>query len=143
MSIEDLKKCGTETPFFTLKGVKTYGTLGPSGDKTQLSPDALTIDGINNIVTNSGALDISVLRKRIVEVAASYVGNQEALPAQNPGWWDEDYEAKFKQLKLYPCSRTQPWCAWFCQLVLKKVVSWPFSAYLSDGISTFSNSPAI
>jgi len=102
------------------KGVKTYGTLGPNGDTKQLSPDALTIDGINNIVTNSGALDISILRKRIVEVAASYVGNQEALPAQNPGWWDADYEAKFRQLKLYPWSRTQPWCVWFCQLVWKE-----------------------
>ena len=27
MSIEDLKKCGIETPFFTLKGVKTYGKV--------------------------------------------------------------------------------------------------------------------
>ena len=97
------------------KGVKTYGTLGPSGDKTTLSKDALTIDSINTIVANSGAT--SIIRKRIVEIAASYVGNQEIKnPPQNPGWYDDSYESKFKQLNG-PWSKSAPWCAWFCQLV--------------------------
>jgi hypothetical protein len=105
-------------------GVKTYGTLGKDGDVKQLSKDALTLDSIDNIVETSGAQNggayESAIRSRIVKVAASYVGNQEALPPQNPGWWDDDYEAKFKKLKSYPWSKTQPWCAWFCQLVWKE-----------------------
>jgi hypothetical protein len=105
-------------------GVKTYGTLGKNGDTKQLSKDALTLDSIDDIVETSGAQNggayESTIRSRIVKVAASYVGNQEALPPQNPGWWDDDYEAKFKKLKSYPWSKTQPWCAWFCQLVWKE-----------------------
>jgi len=99
-------------------GVKTYGTLGANGDTSKLSKDALTIQGINTITADSGAN--SIIRQRIVKIAASYVGNQEALPPQNPGWWDEEYEAKFKTLKAYPWTKPQPWCAWFCQLVWKE-----------------------
>lgn len=101
------------------KGVKTYGTLGKSGNIKELSPDALSISNIAAIVNETKSQTTSILRGRIVEIAASYAGNQEALPPQNPGWWDSDYEAKFKGLipSWYP---TGKWCVWFCQLVWKE-----------------------
>jgi hypothetical protein len=100
------------------RGVKTYGTLGPNGNTLDLSSKALTIDGINTLVANSGT--DSIIRQRIVQIAASYVGNQEAQnPPKNPGWLDPDYESKFKQL-AQPWSYKQPWCAYFCQLVWKE-----------------------
>ena len=118
------KQTGAKAEKAAGKGYKTYGTLGENGNKKELSADALTLDAINNLVNTSGAQNggkyASTIRQRIVKVAASYVGNQEALPPQNPGWWDEDYEAKFKQLKSSPWTKTQPWCAWFCQLVWKE-----------------------
>ena len=104
-------------------GQSSYGIKGPNAQLQDLSNKALTLEAINNLVNTSGAQDggpySSILRQRIVKIAASYVGLYEALPAQNPGWWDKDYEAKFKKLnpKWYV---TGPWCAWFCQLVWKE-----------------------
>ncbi len=104
-------------------GQSSYGIKGPNAQLQDLSNKALTLDTINNLVATSGAQDggpySSILRQRIVKIAASYVGLYEALPAQNPGWWDKEYEAKFKKLnpKWYV---TGPWCAWFCQLVWKE-----------------------
>lgn len=99
-------------------GQSSYGIKGPNAKPEELSDAALTINAINNLTDTSGTS--SIIRQRIVKIAASYVGLYEALPPQNPGWWDKDYEAKFKTLKAYPWSKSQPWCAWFCQLVWKE-----------------------
>jgi hypothetical protein len=83
-------------------GQSSYGIKGPNASLSELSKKALTLEAIDNLVNTSGAQDggpySSILRQRIVEIAASYVGLYEALPSQNPGWWDKDYEAKFKKL---------------------------------------------
>jgi hypothetical protein len=99
-------------------GQSSYGIKGPNAKPEELSDAALTLNAINNLTDTSGTS--STIRQRIVKIAASYVGLYEALPPQNPGWWDKDYEAKFKTLKAYPWSKSQPWCAWFCQLVWKE-----------------------
>ena len=105
-------------------GQSSFGIKGANAQLKDLSDKALTLKAIGDLVNTSGAQDggpySSILRQRIVEIAASYVGLYEALPPQNPGWWDKDYEAKFKKLKAYPWSQSQPWCAWFCQLVWKE-----------------------
>jgi hypothetical protein len=105
-------------------GQSSYGIKGANAQLKDLSDKALTLKTIDNLIDTSGAQDggpySSILRQRIVKIAASYVGLYEALPPQNPGWWDETYESKFKKLKSYPWSAPNPWCAWFCQLVWKE-----------------------
>jgi hypothetical protein len=101
-------------------GVKTFGTKF-AATKEELSPDALTKDAIRQVVKDAGT--DSIIRQRIVQAAASYAGNFEATPPKNPGWWDKEYERRFKELELYPWSKPQPWCAWFCQLVWKGAYS--------------------
>ena len=115
---------GTSTSSINGKGNKTFGTAGPDASSDSLSSDALSKDTIETLVRQSGAADTSRIRARIIKVAASYVGQFEALPAQNPGWYDPDYQDKFQKsnptLKYSNWTKTQPWCAWFCQLVWRE-----------------------
>jgi len=115
---------GTSASSINGKGNKTFGTAGPDASSDSLSSDALSKDTIETLVRQSGAADTSRIRARIIKVAASYVGQFEALPAQNPGWYDPDYQDKFQKsnptLKYSNWTKTQPWCAWFCQLVWRE-----------------------
>ncbi len=91
------------------KSLGTYGTVGPSGP---VSPGALTLSAIDQIVTNSGTTN--ELRKRIVKIAASYVGQTE-LPGNNLGWYDPKFEIKMKSLKVR-WKKTHAWCNYFTNL---------------------------
>jgi hypothetical protein len=120
-------------------GSKTLGTAGRDAPVANLSRDALSAQTIEQIVEDSGARNSpvgSLIRSRIVEIAASYVGQFEIenpgqnihgnkkTYAQNPGWWDPDYQAKFANadpiLKYSNWTPSQPWCAWFCQVVWRE-----------------------
>jgi hypothetical protein len=105
------------------QGRKTVGTAGKDAKPEDLSEDALSVDTIETIVKDSGA-EISAIRTRIVRIAASYVGQFESLPPQNPGWWDPDYQTKFQNAspQLYGANwyKTAPWCLWFCQVVWRE-----------------------
>jgi hypothetical protein len=118
------KGTGTKVESTNGLGQSSFGIKGPNAQLKDLSDAALTLKAIDNLVNTSGAQSggpyESIIRQRIVKIAASYVGLYEALPPKNPGWWDKDYEAKFKKLKAYPWSAPEPWCAWFCQLVWKE-----------------------
>jgi hypothetical protein len=100
------------------------GTAGPDASPDILSSDALSKDTIETLVRQSGAADTSRIRARIIKIAASYVGQFESLPPQNPGWYDPDYQDKFQKsnpkLKDVNWFKGQPWCAWFCQLVWRE-----------------------
>ena len=115
---------GTAASSINGKGNKTLGTAGPDASSDNLSTDALSKDTIETLVRQSGAADTSRIRARIIKVAASYVGQFESLPAQNPGWYDPDYQDKFQKsnptLKYSNWTKTQPGCAWFCQLVWRE-----------------------
>jgi hypothetical protein len=106
-------------------------SLGIEGKSYQgeLAKGALSDQEIQQKVKNSGMefkrggdpveyLRDNAIRKRIVEIAASYVGLNE-LPGNNQGWHNIIYENKFKELK-YKWTIPEPWCAWFCQLVWKE-----------------------
>jgi hypothetical protein len=123
-------------------GKKTLGTAGQDAKIKDLSEDALSKEGIEKLVSESGALD-SAIRARIIRIAASYVGQFEALPKENPGWHDPDFEAKFKsnpKLQLGNWSKGSPWCAWFCQVVWKEAYNtgnkytgnWEFAPQFKD-----------
>jgi hypothetical protein len=98
------------------KALGTYGTAGPNGP---VSPDALTLAAIDQIVTDSGTSND--LRKRIIKIAASYVGQYELPPPPtqgdgwNEGWYDRRFENKMLSLKS-PWQKGQPWCNWFTNL---------------------------
>ena len=68
----------TQSPTFTPptedqdRKLGTYGTAGPSG---QVSSTAFSLDTIENLTNLSGVTN--ELRKRIVKIALSYVGNNE------------------------------------------------------------------
>jgi hypothetical protein len=115
---------GTAASSINGKGNKTLGTAGPDASPDILSSDALSKDTIETLVRQSGAADTSRIRARIIKVAASYVGQFESLPPQNPGWYDPDYQDKFQKsnpkLKDVNWFKGQPWCAWFCQLVWRE-----------------------
>jgi hypothetical protein len=115
---------GTAASSINGKGNKTLGTAGPDASPDTLSSDALSKDTIETLVRQSGAADTSRIRARIIKVAASYVGQFESLPPQNPGWYDPDYQDKFQKsnpkLKDVNWFKGQPWCAWFCQLVWRE-----------------------
>jgi hypothetical protein len=115
---------GTAASSINGKGNKTLGTAGPDASPDILSSDALSKDTIETLVRQSGAADTSRIRARIIKIAASYVGQFESLPPQNPGWYDPDYQDKFQKsnptLKYSNWTKTQPWCAWFCQLVWRE-----------------------
>ena len=130
-------------------GKKTLGTAGQDAKPKDLSEDALSKETIEKLVTESGALD-SAIRARIIRIAASYVGQFEGLPKENPGWWDPDFEAKFKsnpKLQLGNWSKGQPWCAWFCQVVWKEAYNtgnkytgnWEFAPQFKDQYKTIWN----
>jgi hypothetical protein len=91
------------------KAQGTFGTAGPSGPA---GPYALTLTAIDQIVTNSGTTND--LRKRIIKIAASYVGQSE-LPGNNLGWYDPRFEVKMKSLKV-PWQLTHAWCNYFTNL---------------------------
>jgi len=96
------------------KAQGTYGTAGPSGP---VGPEALTLTAIDQIVANSGASQPTPedeLRRRIVRIAASYVGQTE-LPGDNVGWYDPRFEVKMKNLKV-PWQLTHKWCNYFTNL---------------------------
>ena len=103
------------------KGAKgTIGTMGIK-PKSELAPKALDKAGIDAIVSNSGTTD--ELRKRIVTILASYVGNNEVLSSlQNQGWHDIKMEDKLKKPhvteKGWGWYQPQPWCAWFVSRVM-------------------------
>jgi hypothetical protein len=91
------------------KSLGTYGTSGITGPK---GPGALTLSSIDQIVTNSRTTN--ELRKRIVKIAASYIGQNE-LPGNNLGWYDPKFEIKMKSLKV-PWQKTHAWCNYFTNL---------------------------
>jgi hypothetical protein len=91
------------------KAQGTFGTAGPSGP---VGPEALTLAAIDQIVANAGTTN--ELRKRIVKIAASYVGQTE-LPGDNIGWYDPRFEVKMKNLKN-PWQLTHKWCNYFTNL---------------------------
>ena len=93
-------------------GPKSQGTFGTAGPSGPVGPDALTISAIDQIVTNSGTTN--ELRKRIIKIAASYVGQSE-LPGNNLGWYDPKFEIKMKSLKV-PWQLTHAWCNYFTNL---------------------------
>lgn len=99
------------------------GTIGTMGikPKSELAPKALDKAGIDTIVSNSGTTD--ELRKRIVTILASYVGNNELKSKlQNQGWHDIKMENKLKKPhvteKGWGWYQPQPWCAWFVSRVM-------------------------
>jgi len=120
-------------------GNKTLGTAGKNASVADLSRDALSAQTIEQIVKDSGAgnsVTGGIIRSRIVKIAASYVGQFEIenpgknihgdgrTYSQNPGWWDPDYQAKFAKanpiLQYGNWTPSQPWCAWFCQVVWRE-----------------------
>ena len=100
-------------------GPKALGTYGTAGKNGPVSPDALTLAAIDQIVTDSGTSND--LRKRIIRIAASYVGQYELPPPPtqgdgwNEGWYDPRFETKMLDLKS-PWQKGQPWCNWFTNL---------------------------
>ena len=68
----------------------------------------------------------------MVKIAASYVGLDETPPrpvsvtgfakkgTDNSGWYNKDYEKKFKALKPGWYQGNTPWCVWFTQLIWKE-----------------------
>lgn len=91
------------------KALGTYGTAGPNGP---VSPEALTIATIDQIVSNSKTPN--PLRQRIIRIAASYVGQTE-LPGDNVGWYDPKFETKMRNLAV-PWQPSHPWCNYFTNL---------------------------
>ena len=108
---------GTPTPPSTGGGgtgpktLGTHGTVGPTG---LVSPLALPITEIDKIVTSSNTSN--ELRKRIVRIAASYVGQTE-LPGKNVGFYDLKFKARVQN---QPTSGKwyvgQMWCNVFTNL---------------------------
>ena len=99
-------------------------SLGISGANTpngKLVNSALPKTQIDKILENARKNTKSAIRLRIVEIAASYVGLNE-VPGANQGWYNAEYEAKFKLLqpKWVPGLDEGPWCVWFCQLCWKE-----------------------
>jgi hypothetical protein len=94
----------------------TYGTAGPNG---QVSSVALSLDTIENLTTLSGVTN--ELRKRIVKIAFSYVGNNE-VKGNNLGWHDKIFEAKMKNWSDINMKWSSPmaWCNCFTNLVWKE-----------------------
>jgi hypothetical protein len=128
-------------------GKKTLGTAGQKAESKDLSEDALSKEAIEKLVNESDARELAAIRARIVRIAASYIGQFESLPAQNPGWWDPDFEAKFKsnpKLQLMNWSKGAPWCAWFCQVVWKEAYNtgnkytgnWEYAPQFKDQYKT-------
>ena len=101
------------------KAKGTTGTIGNTNDKSNLSPGALTSNEINKIIKDSGGK--TSLRKRIVGIAASYVGQSE-LPGNNQGWHDQRFEDKLKTPNVtdkgWGWYAPEPWCAWFVSRVM-------------------------
>ena len=91
----------------------TRGNIPPSG----LSPTALNLTEIANIVTQSGTTD--PLRKRIITIAASYVGQNET-PGNNSGWHDPLFQAKMTPSTTgndWGWGKGAAWCDYFASLV--------------------------
>jgi hypothetical protein len=91
------------------KAQGSFGTAGPSGP---VGPEAATLTEIDQIVNNSGTTND--LRKRIIRIAASYIGQTE-LPGANPGWYDPRFETKMLNLPQ-PWYVGGAWCNYFCNL---------------------------
>jgi len=109
-------------------GTSYQGTRGTVGASGEVFSGAWTISQIDNFV--EGAATSSVVRDRILRIAASYVQNNEKAAvyqgkdkdgkdvySQNEGWHDPKYESKFKGVNW---SKSQAWCAYFCTLVWKE-----------------------
>ena len=101
------------------KAKGTTGTIGPTNDRSKLSPGALTTSEINKTIKDSGGK--TSLRKRIVGIAASYVGQSE-LPGNNQGWHDQRFQDKMKKPNVtdkgWGWYAPHPWCAWFVSRVM-------------------------
>ena len=98
---------------------KSKGTLGTRGKVSDLAPDALSMTEWANVITRSGTT--KELRKRIVGIAASYVGQSE-LPGNNQGWHDQRFQDKLKTPNVtdkgWGWYAPEPWCAWFVSRVM-------------------------
>lgn len=94
----------------------TYGTAGPNG---QVSSVALPLDTIENLTNLSGVTN--ELRKRIVKIAFSYVGNNE-VKGNNLGWHDKKFEEKMKNWSDVNMvwSKGMAWCNCLTNLVWKE-----------------------
>jgi hypothetical protein len=96
-------------------GEKSTGTLGTNPSTT--NPDRLDSATIESIVAASGAP--TELRKRILKVALSYVGQTE-LPGDNQGWYDARFQNKMTSARaMYGISNWGPgssWCNYFTNL---------------------------
>lgn len=100
-------------------GDRSKGTIGTVGVKptSELSPTAKSKQEIDSIVAQSGVTN--PIRKRIVEIAASYIGQNET-PGNNSGWHDPLFQAKMVKPitdSNWGWTRTQPWCDYFTSLV--------------------------
>lgn len=94
----------------------TYGTAGPNGP---VSSVALPLETIDNLTNQSGVTN--ELRKRIVKIAFSYVGNNEVV-GNNVGWHDKNFEARMKNWSDPSMKWGSPmaWCNCFTNLVWKE-----------------------
>lgn len=94
----------------------TYGTAGPSGPVSSIALPLETIDNLTNLsgVTNE-------LRKRLVKISLSYVGNNE-VAGNNLGWHDKNFEARMKGWSDINMKWSSPmaWCNCFTNLVWKE-----------------------
>jgi len=104
-------------------GNTAIGISGISTPAADLVSGAFDKAGIQRLVDKSktkvrGNINSSVIRSRIVEIAASYVGLNE-IPGDNEGWFNADYQRKFLGLNP-PWTPHGKWCVWFCQLVWKE-----------------------
>jgi len=100
-------------------GDRTKGTIGTVGVKpiAELSPTAKSKEEIDSIVIASEATD--PIRKRIVTIAASYIGQNET-PGNNSGWHDPLFQDKMTPSTTgnnWGWSQTQAWCDYFTSLV--------------------------
>ncbi len=94
----------------------TYGTAGPNNPVSSI---ALSLEAIENLTLLSGTEN--ELRKRIVKIAFSYVGNNE-VTGNNLGWHDKIFESKMKGWSdpNMQWSKGMAWCNCFTNLVWKE-----------------------
>jgi hypothetical protein len=94
----------------------TYGTAGPNGPVSSI---AFPLETIENLTTLSETTN--ELRKRIVKIALSYVGNNES-PGNNVGWHDKKFEEKMKNWSDTNMAwyKGMAWCNCFTNLAWKE-----------------------
>jgi len=129
---DDLQKVLNEKRAEKPKKVK--GVIGTRGPSAEISPDALTLEQINAQTESSGAT--TLLRKRAVKIALSYVGANEVkyiipdkfdedgdpVVFQNLGWYDSIFQTKMENLGQR-WKVTNAWCNCFTNLVWEEALT--------------------